>query len=229
MSLLDSLIGIIVPHECLGCSTEGSLLCQECASSLPPVPKSCYICRRYSPGGQTCRDCSAISILSSTQIAAVYEGLAKDLIWKLKSSGAQAAAKVMAGQVINKLNLPDNTLIVPVPTATSRVRQRGYDQSKLFAKSIARQSGLTYLNCLARVGHVHQVGATRQQRLKQLDDAYYVKRPRLIRDAHITLVDDVVTTGSTLRTAAHVLKTAGAASVDAVVFAQAKPRADPGL
>ena len=107
------------------------------------------------------------------------------------------------------------------PTATSRVRQRGYDQAKLLARALARQAGLPYLDCLARVGQTHQVGATREQRLRQLQAAFRVRRPNAVRSAYLLLVDDVSTTGATLELAATILKSAGARRVDAIVFAQA--------
>lgn len=208
MSLLDSLLGIIAPHECLNCGIEGSLLCHDCANKLPPALPE------LSPN----------SHLSSLRSATLYQGLAKDLIWKLKSDGAQAAAKIMARCMAPIISKNRDLLIVPVPTATSRTRQRGYDQAKLLSKALSRQTGLPRANCLARLGQAHQVGSHRKERLRQLEGALIPKQSSLIKNSTIILVDDVTTTGATLETAAKILKQAGAAKVEAVTFAYAAPK-----
>jgi ComF family protein len=115
---------------------------------------------------------------------------------------------------------PD-VMVVPVPTATSRVRGRGYDQAKLLARELSRQARLPYLDCLVRSGHTHQVGASRYQRLSQLEGAFRLKDSKKVRGTRILLIDDVMTTGATLETAAGLLKAGGAGQVAAMVFAQA--------
>lgn len=202
MSLLDYIIGKIAPHDCLGCGSEGSLLCKRCSADLPPVRAQYFD-----------------SALHRVQSATVYKGVAKDLVWKLKSDGAQEASKLMAEQMSRIIIAEKRMLVVHVPTATVRARQRGYDQARLLARALARQTGMTLANCLARHGQAHQVGAGRNQRLHQLSDAFRVTKSNLIRNAHILLVDDVVTTGATLETAAATLKKAGAAHVEAITFA----------
>lgn len=218
MAVLDWLIGCLTPHECLGCGREGALLCALCSDLLPEIPNRCYRCRKVTKDSQTCQKCRKASRLAAVYVCTEYEGVAKDLIGRLKFSGAQAAARSIA-QALAPL-LTTHTVIVPVPTATSRVRRRGYDQAKLIAKRLARQTGLEYRDCLARLGQAHQVGASRQQRLKQLSGAYRIKRP-LKANQTVLLVDDVLTTGATLEGAAATLKSAGIKRIEAIVFAQA--------
>jgi ComF family protein len=153
------------------------------------------------------------------RVGTIYDGSLKELVWRLKFHGARSACKVMAERLAPLL--PESGLyLVPVPTATSRVRRRGYDQAKLLARELSKLSGLPYLDCLARTGQAHQVGASRTVRLQQLAKAYRIKKPTLIVDADLLLVDDVVTTGATLEAATRVLRAGGARHVDAIVYAQ---------
>ena len=222
MSVVDRLLGVVAPHECLGCMAEGSLLCVTCLNGLPQVPERCYRCRKLSPSSLTCASCHKTSRLRRVQVATVYEGVAKELVWKLKFTGAQQAAQPMVAKMAKIMGGDGSlaTLIIPVPTATKRARQRGYDQAELLARGLTNQAHLGYCACLARIGHQHQHGAARAQRLKQLASAFRVTRTQLLDGAHVLLVDDVVTTGATLEAAARVLKAAGAGRIDAIVFAQ---------
>lgn len=221
MSFLDQIIGVLAPHNCLNCQTEGKLLCQECVHKLQIIPSRCYRCHKLTDESRTCKTCRKMSHLYRLQVGTIYEGLAKSLVWQLKYAGAQAAAKEIADFLATRTKLIDNCLIVPVPTATSRVRKRGYDQAKLIGRSLAKQLGLQYLDCLARIGQTHQIGARRELRLKQLSSVFRVKAGQSVRGLHIILIDDVVTTGASLESAARCLKNEGAARVEAIVFAQA--------
>jgi ComF family protein len=108
-----------------------------------------------------------------------------------------------------------------VPTATSHVRERGYDQARLLAREISRQGRYTYLDCLSRVGQTRQVGASRERRQRQLRGVFRASVPDRVQNRLILLVDDVATTGSTLEIAAYALKSAGVRNIEALVFARA--------
>jgi ComF family protein len=180
------------------------LLCTDCAAGLAFV------------------ECQAFGQLRRVAAATPYETIAKDLVWQLKFQGAQAAASVMAELMAGLLRPADSQqFIVPVPTATRRVRQRGYDQAKLLARQLAKRTGLRYMDCLRRQGQAHQVGSSRQQRLQQLQTAFRLKSGYDMRERQVILVDDVLTTSATLEAAAEVLKIAGVRYVDAIVFARA--------
>jgi predicted amidophosphoribosyltransferase len=264
MSIVDRLVSQLAPHDCLGCGAEGHLLCDACAGQLRPAATGCYRCRTAGADFATCLDCRDSSGLWQVRAAVVYERLAKDLVWRLKFAHAQAAARQMAalmrplllahhdstaGQPLLSVRQPSSAgfLIVPVPTATTRARQRGYDQARLLARELARSvrrpyadsyaytdrsvyiadgahiaysPSPIYADVLARQGQAHQVGAAREQRHQQLAGAFRVTKPRRIAGARILLIDDVVTTGATLEAAAVTLRAAGAHHVEALVFAQ---------
>jgi len=194
------------------------LLCGTCAQQLTTLPGRCYRCLRPSLSGLTCPDCSAISSLHRVQAATAYAGVAKELVWRLKSAGAKTAPRHMADLLVSRLSVTPRTVIIPVPTATSRVRSRGYDQAKLLAHELSRKTRLPYRDCLVRSGKTRQVGTSRRQRLNQLHDAFRVKNARNLTAMDVLLVDDVMTTGATLEIAATTLRSAGAGRVEAAVF-----------
>lgn len=198
------------------------MLCGGCSKQhLRPVPSRCFRCRKINPGWRVCAACRRTSALSSVRVSVTYEGYAQSLIWYLKFEGAQAVARELARFMApNAAQARPDTAIVPLPTASSRVRRRGYDQAKLLAKEISRQTGLPLLDALKRYGQAHQVGASRQQRLRQLNAAFTVRGRMSLMAERVILVDDVTTTGASLEAAAAALKRAGAKHIEAVVFAQ---------
>lgn len=224
MHILEKIIKVVAPHTCLGCGFEGDrLLCEGCEEALAQVPSRCYRCKAVTDNYETCEHCQSLTPLKQVLVFGHHAGIAKELIHHMKYERAQSgignAAELMHLRVPYLSGAP---LLVHVPTASSRARTRGYDHARLLARHLARRTSLRQAYLLARSGQTHQVGATRAQRLKQLENALRPLKPELIKGAHIVLVDDVVTTGATLETAARVLKRAGAKRVDAIVFAQAQ-------
>lgn len=196
-------------------------MCTKCCLRLPVAKSLCYRCQQPTLFYRTCPSCLGVTALKTVWGVTSHTGLGKTLIWRLKFTGARSAAAVIAHTMAKTYKAPSNTYIVPVPTATSRARQRGYDQAVLLAKCYANICGATFLPCLARAGQQHQRGSSRTTRLMQQRDVYRVKRGYIITASNVLLIDDVITTGATLQSAAAVLKLAGAANIQAIAFAQA--------
>jgi ComF family protein len=146
--------------------------------------------------------------------------VAKELVGAVKFARAQAGTKLLARAMAEVLPpLSSQHVIVPVPTATNRIRQRGFDQAELIAKELSQLTGLEMRKLLLRIDQTRQVGRSRAERLKQLERSFITKTN--IRTYKVLLVDDVLTTGATLEAAARSLRFSGVKSVDALVFAQA--------
>lgn len=222
MPFLDIFFSVIAPHACLVCQKEGKLLCDWCSvDAFGPIPSRCYHCKRLTQDFATCPSCRRRAPLKHVWIKTQYLGVPKQLLHSFKFERAHSGAPLIAKAMAEVLPyLPANTIIVPVPTATSRVRQRGYDQAVLLAHDVAKQTGLKMELALARLTQSRQVGADRKKRLGQLEAAFYVAKPHKIKRADILLIDDVITTGATLETVAQELKHAGAKSICALTFAQ---------
>jgi len=114
-------------------------------------------------------------------------------------------------------------LLVPVPLHPSRRRDRGFNQARLLARDMARLRGLRVIDgCLVKVRNAPpQAGLRAADRERNVVRAYAVRRPDRVRGRTLVLVDDVTTTGATLRECARVLMEAGAREVRAVTLAQA--------
>lgn len=222
MPVVDYLLSYVAPHACVACGIEGTLLCEWCElDAFMPVPGRCFRCKRLSADSATCSTCIRQIPLKNVWVRTEYDGIPKQLLHRFKFERAVAAVGQIARATAETLPyLPATTLIIPVPTATSRVRQRGYDHAVLIAKEIAKQTGLPYQEPVVRLTQTRQVGAGRKLRLSQLEAAFFVTQPQMVRRKDILLIDDVVTTGATLQAVARALKQAGAKSVRAAVFAQ---------
>ncbi len=224
MSILESLTALFAPDDCLVCGREGSLLCAGCFRQLPSLPGRCFGCHVKILTGVACDICLGLSGCASVSAAALYDGPAKQLVGWLKFRGNQSAARIMAACMAPGLvDLPVNTVLTHVPATTEHIRQRGFDQAELITRELSRLLRLPRASLLRRTGHKHQLGADRQTRLAQLQDTVTVRRPDRCREVGVVLVDDVLTTGSSLHAATEALLAAGVARVDAFVFAQANP------
>lgn len=221
MFLTEQLVSLLAPHKCIQCGDEGAVVCEWCLPDIaPPLPDRCYVCKSQTPDSRICKRCMRSSSLRHVWVCTDYEGLAKKVIHDFKFARKQAAAETLVSLMSESLPyLRPDTLIAHIPTAGRRARRRGYDHAELLAQALSDRLKLPFYPLLRRSGQTRQVGATRKERLIQLEGAFTATRTDKI-ESPILLVDDLVTTGGTLETAARCLKRAGAKQVNAVVFAQ---------
>ncbi len=223
VKLLERFISVTAPHNCLNCGLQGKLICTLCAPDVcSSVPSRCFLCKATSLEFATCKKCQGKTPLKHVWVASEFKDLAKQLVHTFKFQRAQGGASIVANYMFEALPFLENKIIVPVPTASSRVRLRGYDHAKLIAKDLSLMTKLDYLPALSRLGQSRQVGAKRLERAKQLENSFRVSDYLGIQNKEILLVDDVSTTGATLNEAARTLRRAGAKRVNAVVFAQTR-------
>ena len=113
-------------------------------------------------------------------------------------------------------------LIVPVPLHPTRERERGFNQASLLSELISAQTSIRSQRVLERVRYTTtQTALDRSERMENLHNAFRLRKNADVRGLRVLLIDDVLTTGSTLRECARVLKRAGAISVHAATAARA--------
>jgi len=154
-----------------------------------------------------------------------YSNLLKKSIKKFKFSNKpsyyRTFGKLLALKVQNTPQLGDLDVIIPVPLHKNRQRQRGYNQAELIARYAAGQLGLKCENSvlIKTVETKAQSLLSKSQRLGNLEGSCTVKSPKCVEGKSVLLVDDIVTTGSTINQCCKALKLAGAERIIAGVIA----------
>jgi competence protein ComFC len=221
-----ALLDLVVPRRCGLCGRFDTFLCDRCTASLPPasMPR-CPTC--WGPVDQrgACRSCAAELVPSLAGLRSPYlmDGGARQLVHALKYDGHSALAEPMGHLMAACLTAwsitPD--VIVPVPLHPSRRRRRGFNQAATLARSISDTTGIAMDAALLHrtrntVAQVQTAGA--EERRRNVAGAFAVTRPITVRTA--LLVDDVCTTGATMRECAAALRASGVFRVYALTFAR---------
>ena len=156
-------------------------------------------------------------------VAVAYEGIARRLILNLKYHNRRQIVSVLVELLAQRImqRAPNIATICDVvtwaPTSTARVRRRGLDQAELLARRLARVLDVPCRQLLIKTSTNVQTGASREERLR---GSVFSAR-KLGVNSHVIVVDDVVTTGTTLRCAADALHKAGARQVTCGAVASA--------
>lgn len=174
--------------------------------------RSCSRIVRYA-GTRQCPECRIVGSAAPSgdpSAAVLYDGEVRTLVAALKFGRRRRVARALASRLVDDIrsdvDAPRFDVVTWAPTSARRHGARGYDQSELLARMVARRLGLPCRHLLERTRGEPQTGKSRVERLS---GPVFRARP-LRRDMNVLVIDDVVTTGSTLRAAAHALRMAGA-------------------
>jgi ComF family protein len=161
-------------------------------------------------------------------------GASDAIVYALKYDGWPVTAGAIAVRMGHAGLRPwagPSAVLVPVPLAARRERERGYNQSAVLASALARIWNVRAVSVVQRVRETPtQTRLTAEQRLHNVADAFAIDATRLARcaGARFVLVDDVVTTGATLNACAQALASTGAHDIGFITFGRARdPRAPP--
>lgn len=209
--MLDTLLSLIAPHPCCSCGAVGTILCDHCKYNIVNESYSgCLECGLLAGRNGICTSCTVPYV--KAWCIGERTGALQRLIGIYKFQSAWDAHRVIGELLLDRLpELPPETIVVPVPTIRSHVRERGFDHTWLIARFVARKRGLRLDTSLRRKTVSKQRDATKQQRLAQAKEAFMVNKT--LPSVPYLLIDDVVTTGATVRFASKALLDAGAAEV----------------
>ncbi|MFH1375603.1 MAG: ComF family protein [Patescibacteria group bacterium] len=216
---------MVFPVRCIGCSAEGELLCEECLGKVQlNAEQFCPVCWQPSLGGKVCARCE--SPLAGLRVAASYERnpeLAKavrTLKYKFSENLAGRLAQILSCSIQQKSYIGER-VITPVPLHRKRERWRGFNQAELLATAVAEKLNLPLEHLLVRTKNTpQQAKLSKQERLKNLDDAFTLISKVTVKNKTVILVDDIASTGSTLFECAKVLEKHGAKEVWGLVLAR---------
>lgn len=155
-----------------------------------------------------------------------YEGPLRKLIHLFKYAKVESLAEPLSRFVIRALPLDQNfDSVLAMPMHWRKQWERGFNQAELLARPVAKRYGLKLSHNLRRERYTRaQAGLSELERQENLKGSFCVKRPEQVQGKRLLLIDDVFTTGATLRAAAAALKAAGAARVSALTLARVDRR-----
>ena len=219
-------LDLLFPQWCVGCGKEGELLCHSCRRSLPRImPPLCPRCGRPQPSGILCPSCvgwqaEIDGIRSPFRFNRVIRQAILQLKYKNLRALTQPLAKLLQDYLVT--NPMPGEVLVPVPLHQKRLKERGYNQSRLLAQELAKLINLPVVDdCLIRQRHAPPQARTStvDERRSNVANAFSCRDHRL-RDKQVLLIDDVSTSGATLDTCAAALKASGATSVWGLALAR---------
>lgn len=214
----------VLPRHCLlcGAAVTRAALCAACDAELPRLPQSrCQVCALPIHGGDICGAClDHPPRFDRVSAVFAYSFPLDALIHAFKYGGNLAIGSVL-GQALGNTIAERADVIVPMPLAPERLRQRGFNQAYEIARSVGRMTGIPIAAYICRkvMETQPQAALPWKERAKNVRGAFVCDGD--LADKHVAVVDDVMTTGATLNELARNLKRAGAAQVSGWVVARA--------
>lgn len=224
---LDDVLSLCFPHHCAACG--GKLMRQEkviCTLCLAEMPLTRYKLEEENPVSQVfwgrVTVQGAISLFHFRKHSH-FQHLLHQLKYKGRKDVGVELGRQLGYRILPSVKNAGLTMIVPVPLHPRRERKRGYNQADMIAKGISEATGIPNRNDVIKrnVATQTQTKKSRLERWQNVENIFVINDERPIKNAHILLVDDVVTTGATLEACAQTLLQHDGVRVSIATLAQA--------
>lgn len=232
---MNFILDLLFPKKCVGCKKEGEYFCRNCIGDIKQTDLVCPRCERLAVGGQTHPVCRRKYGLDGLWSLGIYQDPLRSAIQQLKYKGVKELAEILVNITLEywakyqpfildqiKKDQGLGWAVVPVPLYWWRTNDRGFNQSSLIGQILSKKLGLDYCDGLKRIRFTKsQVKLKGKQRKENIFGAFEITPDcKLSPVTCVLLIDDVWTTGSTLRECCYVLKRAGAKKVWAITLAR---------
>lgn len=230
-------VDVCYPSGCAACGVvrePSGFLCEDCEEKLQELERkgACFGCGLPLPAGSACPRCRGKGLYPFEQVLrlGVFGGPLRDLIHRMKYHRQWTIAEELARRLLRhglvEMLLKDEVVVVPVPLYGWRQVGRGFNQSEVLASELARQTGRRMVRPLLRIRPTQTQTRmhTQRQRAQNVRGAFALTDPKAIAGRGVVLVDDVMTTGATLREAGRTLREGRPGELSAIVLAVADPR-----
>jgi ComF family protein len=205
---------IFFPTYCINCSHPGEYLCSDCLKKLKCTLPECYICRKISNGYTTHKNCNQFGI-ENFFVGWEYNEIAKKILAQYKFRYAYKLSLILSKILIDRLNstrfsknITSDTLLIPMPIHKDHQNERGFNQTQLIASTLAQ-----HFNCKLEDNLIKRVGDNNYQSQQSVSDRLLLENDvfEFCKDKNpigknIILIDDVISTGTTINRAAQILK-----------------------
>lgn len=224
--LLWSSLDWLYPPSCCSCQVKSYRWCPSCQAAARPVqPPLCPCCGRPQANPSPCQRCqTSPPAYTALRAWAGFQGPLRQAIHHLKYKGNLSLGDVLARPLIDFLPRLgwEIDLVIPVPLAIARFRERGYNQAELLARPIALALGIPYApKALVKIRETcPQVDLKAAERIKNVTGAFRGEGSMVSR-RNVLVVDDVATTGATLEACSAALIHSGASQVYGLTLARA--------
>ena len=234
--LFEAAAGLIYPPHCAACGEplgrRGAVLCRSCSRSRARLTgPRCAVCGQPFGGAATddfrCMNCGDLDLEFEFATAAYRcRGVVRELVHQFKYGRRLHLRHLLARMLCEGMREPrvkriGVDAIVPVPLHPARQRHREFNQAEVLARLAGARLQLPVMDCLRRRRFTPtQTHFHREERFRNLRDAFATGRTEDLAGKHLAVVDDVLTTGSTADACARALKEAGAATVVVITVAR---------
>ena len=218
---------MVYPLSCGGCGSAGSILCPECTDFFRPVEKefSCSFCGRWLSREGACGKCTTNRPpFECGHYGFYFEGTLREAVHSFKFKGRKDVGRALVRLLQPKLLAMQDEfdVIVPLPVTEKRLKERGFNQTFIMGEEISAVTGkeLDYQVLYKTRETDDQYTLSKSERKRNVRGVFALRNGKRLEGKRVLLVDDLYTTGATVREAANVLRAAGSRSV--VIFALAR-------